>query len=197
MRQTIKLNESQLRNIIKEQILDFFKKDNNYQLKSLQAKEEFIKVCYLYDKCFDGFSPEWFYKYIIGTGLNPECSVLAVTSNNDIIGACIVTEEEFPFELLKNKNLSQILENNKYKCISVLAVKPEFRGGKLNYEIVTKTINNLISEGCQWAYIQVFTFLKTHEYWKRYGAVEVLDSEGVKHYVLPLTEEFKRELEKI
>ena len=81
-----------------------------------------------------------------------------------------------------------------YKYISVLAVKPEYRGKSMNYELVTSVINGLVSQGCEWIYIQVLNSLNTHDYWKRYGAIEFLDYGGVKNYMLPISEDAKKML---
>ena len=182
-----------------ESIFNWFKNINENQIgnnciiKNLETKKELIDVCYLFEDNFEGYTADWFYKYILGTGLNAKCSALAVSTSGDIEGGCIVTEEEFPYGILNKKKpqLSKQLQEMKYKCISVLAVKPQYRGGKLNFKLVTNVLNKLKHNGCEWVYIQVLHYLKTHDYWKRYGAIEFLDTEGVKHYMLPISNNAK------
>lgn len=203
---TIRLNESQFHNLVKkivnESLLDFFKRKNKkrydsyltqYQIKPLHTRQELIDTCYLFADNFDSYTPEFFYKYILGTGLNENNSFIAIENNGGVAGACIATDEEFPFQELSKKDmkLAKQLYQMKYKCVSVLAVKPQYRGSKLNYELVTNVLDKFKQEGSDWAYIQVLHHLKTHDYWKRYGSVEVLDYNGVKHYALPISEKAK------
>lgn len=199
-KQVIRINESNIRRVISESIFNWFKNKNknlignNCIIKYLETKKELIDVCYLFEDNFEGFTAEWFYKYVLETGLNAKCSALAVSTNGSVEGSCIVTEEEFPYEILNKKNplLSKQLQEMEYKCISLLVVKPQYRGGKLNFELVTKVLNELKYNGCEWAYIQVLHHLKTHDYWKRYGAIEFLDYGGVKNYMLPISGNAKR-----
>ena len=199
-RQVIKINESQFRQIISESIFNFFNRkkkvsvDSDCTIKTLETKKELIDICYLFEENFQGYTAEWFYGYVTETGLNPKCSYIAVSENGDVEGACVVTEEEFPVEILNRIDfrLSRQLFHMKHKCISLLVVKPQYRGGNLNYQLVKKVVDCLKNEGCEWIYIQVLNNLKTHDYWKRYGSVEFLEYEGVKNYMLPISDNAKK-----
>jgi virulence-associated protein VapD len=85
----------------------------------------------------------------------------------------------------------------RYKCISVLAVDKQYRGTQLNYQLVTSTLGKLKQAQCDWAYIQIYYELSTHDYWKRYGAIEIFDdSIEAKHYFLAITDKAKQAINK-
>lgn len=181
---------------LSESVMDGIVGDAEYEVKKLTTKKELVESCYLFSENFEGYSPQWFYAYLTETGLDVKSSYVAVSSDGKVVGSCVVTNEEFPSEILNKKDveLSTMLLDMDYKCISALAVKPEYRGKSMNYELVTNVINDLVSQGCEWIYIQVLNSLNTHDYWKRYGAIEFLDYGGVKNYMLPISEDAKKML---
>lgn len=177
---------------------------SNYTLKALNSKEELNGVCKLFERNFDNeeYTAQWFLDYFNETSLNPECTIIAKEQNGNIIGACLVTEESLDEGAEqfseKNPDLYNLLEGMRYKCISVLAVDKEYRGTQLNYQLVTSTLSKLKQAQCDWAYIQIYYELSTHDYWKRYGAIEIFD-DGIeaKHYFLALTNKAKQVINKL
>lgn len=168
-------------------------------IQSLRAKDDFVSVCELFNRNFDEFNAEWFASYLNESGLVPSCSFIGKNKCGDVVGACVVTKEtieeacEEPSETLIKKmpGFYGVISNMRYLCISVLAVDREYRGGQLNYELVGRCVDKLRSIGCEWVYVQVMHKLKTHDYWKRWGAVEFFENEESKHYALPITSKAK------
>ena len=167
----------------------------NINITFLKTQQEFIECCYLCDGCFDGYTAEFFYNYLLETGIDGKNSVIAKVGD-EIIGLCIVTNEKiydsYPEFKWKKPIKNLRLKRRQNKCISVLAIKPEYRNLNISTILINTTINNLRKEGCEWCYVQVLHHLKTHTLWKKYGCKEIFDYDGTKHYVLPLTPKVKK-----
>jgi GNAT superfamily N-acetyltransferase len=169
--------------------------DKNIFFSNLKTQQEFIECCYLCDSSFDGYTAEFFYRYLLGTGIDGKNSVIAKVGD-EIIGLCIVTNEKihesYP-EFKYKKPIKYLrLKRRQNKCISVLAIKPEYRNLGISTTLINTTIDNLRNEGCTWCYVQVLHHLKTHTLWKKYGCKEIFDDGKTKSYVLPLTPKVKK-----
>jgi hypothetical protein len=112
---------------------------------------------------------------------------LIAKSNNKIIGCLLFSKDSICTYLETTKtlridefpNLDSLCKENGVKGV-VYAIDPLFRGSSVNIDFIRhakKTVNDF-----DYAYGLVYSFLKTHNYWKRMGMsnyATVLDDENV------------------
>lgn len=80
----------------------------------------------------------------------------------------------------------QLLEAlNQYRYVSVFSfiVNEEYRGTKLNYDMINNIMDELKSY--DFLFIPVMHHLKTHTYWRRWGALFFYQDAVSKYYLLP------------
>ena len=86
----------------------------------------------------------------------------------------------------ENPGLLARLNALHYIAVFSFIVAEPFRGTRLNYDMVMSLWDDL--KAYDFVFIPVMHHLKTHSYWKRWGAVEFFRDEMSVYYMLPLSQ---------
>ena len=106
---------------------------------------------------------------------NWRLSVKAVADDGSVIGMLNMSdyriEEESDYIEAERPDLLEKLNKMRYTAVFSFIVKEEYRGTRLNYDMLM----SIMPELCQnydFVFIPVMHRLKTHRYWQRWGATE-------------------------
>ncbi len=110
-------------------------------------------------------------------------SVKAIDNDGKVIGLLNMSDyriEEETEQILKDApELLASLNAQRYTGVFSFIVAPEYRGTRLNYDMLTSIMPELKSR-YDFIFIPVMHRLKTHAYWQRWGATEFYrDAESV------------------
>jgi len=116
-------------------------------------------------------------------------SVKAVDDNGNVIGLLNMSdyriEEETPQILADAPKLLASLNARRYTAVFSFIVAPEYRGTRLNYDMLMSIMPELKAR-YDFIFIPVMHRLKTHAYWQRWGATEFYrDSESIYYKLGP------------
>ena len=82
-------------------------------------------------------------------------------------------------------DLLATLNAQRYTAVFSFIVKDEYRGTRLNYDMLTAILPEL--QACyDFVFVPVMHHLKTHQYWQRWGAREFYRDANCVYYQLPL-----------
>ncbi len=116
-------------------------------------------------------------------------SVKAVDETGATVGLLNMSdyriEEETTVMMRENPGLLARLNALHYIAVFSFIVAEPFRGTRLNYDMVMSLWDDL--QAYDFVFIPVMHHLKTHSYWKRWGAVEFFRDEMSVYYMLPLS----------
>ncbi len=116
-------------------------------------------------------------------------SVKAVDETGATVGLLNMSdyriEEETAVMTRENPELLARLNALHYIAVFSFIVAEPFRGTRLNYDMVMSLWDDL--QAYDFVFIPVMHHLKTHSYWKRWGAVEFFRDEMSVYYMLPLS----------
>ena len=117
-------------------------------------------------------------------------SVKAVDETGATVGLLNMSdyriEEETTVMMRENPGLLARLNALHYIAVFSFIVAEPFRGTRLNYDMVMSLWDDL--QAYDFVFIPVMHHLKTHSYWKRWGAVEFFRDEMSVYYMLPLSQ---------
>ena len=121
-------------------------------------------------------------------------SVKAVDTAGATIGLLNMSDyriEEETLDIVREqpKLLAQ-LNALKYIAVFSFIVAEAYRGTRLNYDMILSLWPDL--QAYDFVFIPVMHRLKTHSYWKRWGAVEFFRDGMSVYYMLPLSPSAKR-----
>ena len=145
-----------------------------------------------------GFDPAEVKAWVSNLHFNWPLSVKAVA--NEELGIrneeCVVgllnmsdyrIEEECPLIAKEKPELLRELNSLRYTAVFSFIVAPEYRGTRLNYDMIMSIMPELKS--CyDFVFIPVLHRLKTHQYWQRWGATEFYRDAECVYYKLELTQ---------
>lgn len=107
----------------------------------------------------------------------------------NIIGLLNISDyriEEETEQIAREKpELLRELNAQRYTAVFSFIVTPEYRGTRLNYDMLMSIMPEL-KANYDFVFIPVLHRLKTHQYWKRWGAVEFYRDTDCVYYRLPL-----------
>lgn len=116
-------------------------------------------------------------------------SVKAVDGQGGVIGLLNMSdyriEEETGQIAIEKPNLLAALNAQRYTAVFSFIVAPEYRGTRLNYDMLTSIMPEL-KANYDFVFVPVLHRLKTHRYWQRWGAVEFYRDADCVYYRLPL-----------
>ena len=117
-------------------------------------------------------------------------SVKAMDDKGEVIGLLNMSdyriEEETPQILVDAPELIARLNSMRYTAVFSFVVAEPYRGTRLNYDMMMAIMPELKAQ-YDFIFIPVMHHLKTHHYWKRWGAVEFYrDQECVYYKLSPL-----------
>lgn len=94
-------------------------------------------------------------------------------------------EEETEQIVREQPDLLRQLNAQRYTAVFSFIVAPEYRGTRLNYDMLMSIMPEL-KERYDFVFIPVLHRLKTHQYWQRWGAREFYRDADCVYYMLPL-----------
>ena len=159
----------------------------NYTLQRMAATDATETVEWMTRQY--GFDAAEVRDWVAHLHFNWPMSVKAVDETGATVGLLNMSdyriEEETAVMTRENPGLLARLNALHYIAVfSFIVVKP-FRGTRLNYDMVMSLWDDL--QAYDFVFIPVMHHLKTHSYWKRWGAVEFFRDEMSVYYMLPLS----------
>lgn len=116
-------------------------------------------------------------------------SVKAVDGQGAVIGLLNMSdyriEEETAQIAIEKPDMLASLNAQRYMAVFSFIVAPEYRGSRLNYDMLMSIMPELKSK-YDFVFVPVLHRLKTHRYWQRWGAVEFYRDADCVYYRLPL-----------
>lgn len=94
-------------------------------------------------------------------------------------------EEETPLIAIEKPELLKELNAQRYTAVFSFIVAPEYRGTRLNYDMLMSIMPELRAR-YDFVFIPVLHRLKTHRYWQRWGAREFYRDADCIYYKLSL-----------
>lgn len=116
-------------------------------------------------------------------------SVKAVDGDGAVVGLLNMSdyriEEETPAIAHEQPVLLARLNAQRYTAVFSFIVAPEYRGTRLNYDMLMDIMPELKAQ-YDFVFVPVMHRLKTHLYWQRWGAREFWRDADCVYYRLPL-----------
>lgn len=114
-------------------------------------------------------------------------SVKAIDDKGDVIGLLNMSDYRIEEETAQIKQdapeLLDRLNRQRYTAVFSFIVREDYRGTQLNYDMLMEIMPELKSD-YDFIFIPVLHRLKTHEYWKRWGAKEFYRDSDCVYYQL-------------
>ena len=159
----------------------------NYTLQRMAATDATETVEWMTRQY--GFDAAEVRDWVAHLHFNWPMSVKAVDETGATVGLLNMSdyriEEETAFMTRENPGLLARLNALHYIAVFSFIVAEPFRGTRLNYDMVMSLWDDL--QAYDFVFIPVMHHLKTHSYWKRWGAVEFFRDEMSVYYMLPLS----------
>ena len=125
--------------------------------------------------------------------INWGMSVKALDEEGKTIGFLTLSDYriEEETEKIKEDNPCLLKALNKLNYISFFSfiVAPEYRGTKLNYDMIMSLEEDL--KKYDFVFVPVQHQLKTHDYWKRWGGIQFYEDDESKFYAIPKNDKVK------
>ena len=135
-----------------------------------------------------GFEREEVRFWLENLHINWPLSVKAVDEDGQTIGLLTMSdyriEEETAQMAIERPNLLKALNQYRYTAVFSFIVAPERRGTTLNFDMMMNIAPEL--KKYDFIFVPVMHHLKTHEYWKRWGAQLFYEDKECKYYLLPI-----------
>ena len=129
--------------------------------------------------------------------INWGMSVKALDENGETIGFLTLSdyriEEETEQIARERPELLEALNKLNYISFFSFIVAPQYRGTKLNYDMIMSLEDDL--KKFDFLFVPVQQRLKTHDYWKRWGGIQFYEDEESKFYIIPKNEKTIKILE--
>ena len=160
----------------------------NYTLQRMAATDATETVEWMTRQY--GFDAAEVRDWVAHLHFNWPMSVKAVDETGATVGLLNMSdyriEEETAVMTRENPGLLAQLNALHYIAVFSFIVAEPFRGTRLNYDMVMSLWDDL--QAYDFVFIPVMHHLKTHSYWKRWGAVEFFRDEMSVYYMLPLSQ---------
>ena len=165
----------------------------NYSLQRMTAADAAETVRWMVRQY--GFDRAEVEEWVEHLHFNWGMSVKAVElSSGDTIGLLNMSdyriEEETQQMAVEQPALLTRLNGMRYIAVFSFIVAEEYRGSRLNYDMVMHIWHDL--QEYDFVFIPVMHHLKTHSYWQRWGAVEFYRDEMSVYYMLPISSAAKQ-----
>ncbi len=136
-----------------------------------------------------GFEPEEVAEWLLNLRFNWPLSVKALDGEGRPVGLLNMSDyrvdEESEQILTDRPDLIHRLNEMRYIAVFSFIVSEDYRHTRLNYDMLMDIWDEL--QAYDFIYVPVMHHLKTHKYWKRWGAVEFYRDAHVTHYLIPLS----------
>ena len=165
----------------------------NYSLQRMTAADAAETVRWMTRQY--GFDPAELKEWVEHLHFNWPMSVKAVESGSgDTMGLLNMSdyriEEETQQMADEQPALLARLNGLKYIAVFSFIVAEEYRGSRLNYDMIMHIWHDL--QAYDFVFIPVMHHLKTHTYWQRWGAVEFYRDAMSVYYMLPISSAAKQ-----
>ena len=134
-----------------------------------------------------GFDSEEVWQWLRTLHIDWPLSVRADDSDGQTVGLLTMSryriEEEAETLPLRNPQLLQELNRFRYTAVFSFIVDDDFRGTSLNSDMLHFIGDEL--RRYDFVFVPVLRRLKTHDYWRRWGAQEFFADEDCKYYLIP------------
>ncbi len=144
-----------------------------------------------------GFDPKEVEEWVAHLHFNWPMSVKALDAAGEVIGLLNMSdyriEEETSRMADEQPELLARLNRLRYIAVFSFIVAEAYRGTRLNYDMIMSLWPDL--QQYDFVFIPVMHHLKTHNYWKRWGAVEFYRDAMSVYYMLPISTRGKLESE--
>ncbi len=114
---------------------------------------------------------------------------LGIRNEESVVGLLNMSdyriEEETPLIAREKPDLLAALNAQRYTAVFSFIVAPEYRGTRLNYDMIMSIMPELRAN-YDFLFVPVLHRLKTHRYWQRWGATEFYRDADCVYYQLPL-----------
>lgn len=159
----------------------------NYTLQRMAATDATETVEWMTRQY--GFDAAEVTDWVAHLHFNWPMSVKAVDETGATVGLLNMSdyriEEETAAMTQENPGLLARLNALHYIAVFSFIVAEPYRGTRLNYDMIMSLWDDL--KGYDFVFIPVMHHLKTHSYWKRWGAVEFFRDGMSVYYMLPLS----------
>ena len=167
----------------------------NYTLQRMAATDATETVEWMTRQY--GFDAAEVRDWVAHLHFNWPMSVKALDAAGEVIGLLNMSdyriEEETSRMADEQPELLARLNGLRYIAVFSFIVAEAYRGTRLNYDMIMSLWPDL--QQCDFVFIPVMHHLKTHSYWKRWGAVEFYRDEMSVYYMLPISTRGKLESE--
>ena len=137
-----------------------------------------------------GFAPPEVEGWVAHLHFNWPMSVKAVDREGATVGLLNMSdyriEEETEAMKKEQPQRLELLNGMRYVAVFSFIVAEAYRGMKLNYDMIMELWDDL--QAYDFVFIPVMHRLKTHNYWKRWGAVEFFRDGMSVYYMLPISD---------
>lgn len=144
-----------------------------------------------------GFDPAEVEEWVEHLHFNWGMSVKAVNADGETIGLLNMSDYHIEEETRQMADEQPVLlarlNDMRYIAVFSFIVAEEYRGSRLNYAMIMHIWHDL--QAYDFVFIPVMHHLKTHYYWKRWGAVEFYRDAMSVYYMLPISPAAKRLVE--
>ncbi len=127
--------------------------------------------------------------WVRGLHFNWPLSVKALDERGAVVGLLNMSDyriEEETEQIVREKpDLLAAMNARRYTAVFSFIVAPEYRGTRLNYDMLMSIMPEL-KANYDFVFIPVLHWLKTHQYWQRWGAREFYRDDECVYYQLPL-----------
>lgn len=167
----------------------------NYTLQRMAATDATETVEWMTRQY--GFDAAEVRDWVAHLHFNWPMSVKAVDETGATVGLLNMSdyriEEETSRMADEQPELLARLNGLRYIAVFSFIVAEAYRGTRLNYDMIMSLWPDL--QQYDFVFIPVMHHLKTHSYWKRWGAVEFYRDEMSVYYMLPISTRGKMESE--
>lgn len=198
-----RLTESRLMEMIKESVKMALRGNLNEYVESsfkvVRCNEQRDKeeVCRWWSETF-GDSYETVMEWLTNLSMNWELSVKAVDENGETAGFLIMSDYniEDETESIVNDEPELLNDLNKLKYIGGFGfvISPKYRGSSLHLKMIRDLAD--VYKNYDFIFIPVRHELRTHNYWKRMGAIFFYQDEESKYYLIPQNDKVIKILQK-
>ena len=159
----------------------------NYTLQRMTPSDAPLTVQWMVRQY--GFDPLEVEDWVAHLHFNWPMSVKALDASGNVIGLLNMSDyriEEETEQIVREKpDLLAAMNARRYTAVFSFIVAPEYRGTRLNYDMLMSIMPEL-KANYDFVFIPVLHWLKTHQYWQRWGAREFYRDDECVYYQLPL-----------
>ena len=158
-----------------------------YTLQRMSPEDAQLTVAWMTRQY--GFDPKEVEEWVAHLHFNWSKSVKALDAAGEVIGLLNMSdyrvEEETEVIRSERPKLLARLNGLRYIAVFSFIVAEAYRGTRLNYDMIMSLWPDL--QEYDFVFIPVMHHLKTHNYWKRWGAVEFFRDGMSVYYMLPFS----------